>query len=265
MLFFNNLLLGLLVNTISIPFDNGANIKGSQKAPDKIIEKLDFLNIDNKYFIDVNQHLVTLFGDGFLTAWDTLNSNKFPLTIGGDHTVAISSVQASNEFTKMNSDILGVLWCDAHADFNTMQSSISKNLHGMPVAVLCGHTLPILANGPPLDPMQFAYFGVRDIDSLEFYRFQEHNMKIVDSDLELDEWLKMFDKIHVSFDIDCLDPSVIKSVNTPVNGGKSVEQIKNIFEKVKKSGKLISMDLVEFNPDKGGDIDIVLDIVKTLF
>ena len=265
MLWVNNLVLALLVNTIKIPFDNGANIKGSEKAPDEIIKKLDFLNIDNEYDINVKQHMVSVFSDAFLKSWHTLNSDKFALTIGGDHTISVSSVSAANEFAKSNSEILGVLWCDAHADFNTIHTSESKNLHGMPVAVLCGHTLPILANGPPLDTSQFGYFGLRDIDSLEFYRFQEYNMRIIDTDREIDDWINMFDKIHVSFDIDCLDPSVTKSVNTPVNNGKNIEEMKNLFTKVKKSGKLMSMDIVEYNPDKGKDIDVVVDIVKTLF
>ena len=112
----NPFMIGLLVNTIKIPFDNGANIKGSSKAPEKIFEKLHFLNIENDYTINANQHMISVFGDGFLKSWNSLNSNKFPIIIGGDHTVAISSIYASNEFTRMNSQKLGVLWCDAHAD-----------------------------------------------------------------------------------------------------------------------------------------------------
>ena len=261
----NQIALGLLVNTIKIPFDNGANIKGSSKAPEIIVEKLDFLNIENDYTVNANQHLITVFGDGFLNTWKTLNSNKFPIIIGGDHTVAVSSIYASNEYTRMNGERLGVLWCDAHADFNTMETSESKNIHGMPVSILCGDTLPILANGPPLDYDQFAFYGVRDMDSLEFYRFQDKNMKIIETDNEFYKWISLFDKVHVSFDIDCLDPSIISSVNTPVKNGKTVDDLKNIFTKVKNSGKLMSMDIVEYNPDIGDKVDIIIDIVKSLF
>ena len=158
MYFINPIVTGLLVNTIKIPFDNGANIKGSSNAPEKIFEKLDFLNIENDYTINANQHIISVFQDGFLKIWNTLNTNKFPVIIGGDHTVALSSVYASNEFTKMNRETLGVLWCDAHADFNTIETSESKNIHGMPVSILCGDTLPILANGPPLDYYQFGFY-----------------------------------------------------------------------------------------------------------
>ena len=263
--FINTIVLGLVVNTIKIPFDNGANIKGSSKAPEKIFEKLHFLNIENDYTINANKHMISVFGDGFLKCWNTLNSNKFPITIGGDHTVAISSIYASNEFTRMNRQTLGVLWCDAHADFNTMETSESKNIHGMPVAILCGDTLPILSNGQSLDYYQFGFYGLRDLDSLEFYRFQENNMKIIDSDTEFDAWVNLFDKIHISFDINCLDPTVFSSVNTPVKNGKSVSDLKNIFKKVKNTGKLMSMDIVEYNPEIDDNIDVIIDILKTLF
>ena len=76
-----------------------------------------------------------------------------------------------------NRQNLGVLWCDAHADFNTIQTSLSKNLHGVPVAVLCGHTLSTLSFGTYLDTSQFAYFGVRDVDDLEQDRMNEFEMK----------------------------------------------------------------------------------------
>ena len=81
--------------------------------------------------------------------------------------------------------------------------------------------LPSLKMSDLLLPNQFAYFGVRDIDSLEFIRMQEYNMNIIDSEKEINNWLNEFDYIHVSFDIDCLDPSITDCVNTPVNNGKS--------------------------------------------
>lgn len=255
----------LLINTISIPYDNGANILGSKNAPKALIPYLNFLNIDKKLDINCNNHLTNVLGDGFLGVWSTLNENKFPLVIGGDHTVAIPSVYAVNEYCNMNSYKLGVLWCDAHADFNTMETSPSKNLHGMPVAILSGHTLPALSFGNPLSTSQFGYYGVRDIDSLEFMRFQEYNMKILDNDYDIDDWLTRFDKIHVSFDIDCLDPTVTSCVNTPVKNGKSIEEMQKLFNKVKESNKLISLDIVEYNSDKGENHTIIMDIVKELF
>lgn len=263
------LTLSLLVNTISIPYDHGANILGSRKTPDLLIPYLDFLELnDNKIINTDNQPITTILWNGYNSVTKTLENNKFPLTIGGDHTVAIASVNSVNDFCLKQNKSLGVLWCDAHADFNTIETSPSKNLHGMPVAVLCGHTLFSLACGTPLDTSQFGYYGVRDIDSLELFRIQEHNMSFLETNLNIDIWLKKFDCIYVSFDIDCLDPSETQCVNTPVNNGKSIQEMKYLFEKIKMTNKLIGLDIVEYNFDKGSDYSIIveiLDIVKRLF
>lgn len=264
MLFLYTNIIGLIVNTISIPYDHGANIIGSRNAPNVLKSYLDFLQIDKDYIIDTNQHLTTLFGDGFLKVHKTINDNKFPLTLGGDHTVAISSIPAVNQYCNVNNERLGIVWCDAHADFNTMETSPSKNLHGMPVAIMCGHTLPSLSYGQPLDVSQFGYYGVRDIDSLEFERFQKYDMTILD-DKNVDDWFNIFDKIHVSFDIDCLDPSITDCVNTPVPNGKTDTEMKKLFKKIKDTNKLISLDIVEYNSEKGKLHNTVIDIIKELF
>ena len=258
---------GLLIDIINLPFDNGANMLGSSKAfntlkPDLITN----LKIDKVYDIDCeNEFLANIFGKGFLAHQNILDCKKFPLLIGGDHTTAISSIYSSNNYCLYNQKKLGVLWFDAHADFNTMQTSPSGNIHGTPVSILCGHTLPLLNFGTELLPNQFAYYGLRDLDSLEFYRFQEYNMLSLNSKKEMEEWMKKFDTIHLSFDIDCLDPSVIDSVNTPVPNGLTLENTLELMELVKKSNKLISMDLVEYNPTKGNNNDVIIQILNKLF
>ena len=261
--------LSLLVNTISIPYDHGANILGSRKTPELLIPYLDFLEIDENKIIDTaNQPITNILWNGYDSVTETLENDKFPLIIGGDHTIAIASVNAVNDFCLKQNKSLGVLWCDAHADFNTIGTSPSKNLHGMPVAVLCGHTLPSLECRQPLDTTQFGYYGVRDIDSLELNRIQEYNMCFLETNLDIDIWLEKFDCIHISFDIDCLDPSETQCVNTPVDNGKSIDEMKNLFQKIKMTDKLVSLDIVEYNFDKGNDHSIIveiLDIVKQLF
>lgn len=194
-----------------------------------------------------------------------MKDGRFPLTIGGDHTVAISSIFAVNEFCNLCNKSLGILWCDAHADFNTIITSPSKNIHGMPIAVLCGHTLPELQVSDQLFPSQFAYYGVRDIDGLEFMRLQEYNMCILENEKEIDEWLNSFDYIHVSFDIDCLDPSVTDCVNTPVDNGKTSDEMTSLFKKVKNSKKLCSVDLVEYNSGNNDNHTVIIDVLKSLF
>lgn len=270
MIFINNFFVyGLLVNVIDLPYDNGANIKGSSNAYNTLkndLYKNEKIHINKVYNLDANEkHPRIEFGNAFFKSWDSLNSGVLPFLIGGDHTCAISNIFASNEYSLLYKEKLGVLWIDAHADFNTMESSPSKNIHGMPVSILCGHTLPILSFGKALDPSQFLYYGLRDIDSLEFYRFQDYNMKTLDVDLDLYEWASYYDKIHISFDLDALDPNIFKGVNTPVQNGLSKENLKTVFKYIKKTGKLQSLDLVEYNPQNSENNKLILELLENLF
>lgn len=263
------LISALNINTISIPYDNGANIKGSRFAPKIIVDNLDNLDnlqICNNYEIQTNKIIKNYYEDTFILVAQSIDKNFFPIILGGDHSVVVPGISAINEYyKKIQNKSLGVLWVDAHADFNTIDTSPSKNFHGMPVSILCHHTLPNLNVGDTLDPSQFGFYGVRDIDSLEFNRFQNYNMQILDSDIEINEWLKNFDKIHVSFDIDCIDPYEFNGVNTPVKNGKKIKEIKSLFNKIKKSKKLCSLDIVEYNPEKNNNVNIITDIVKEIF
>ena len=102
---------GLLINTINIPFDRGANDVGSSRAPKTIGKDLDFLNIVYNYTVDTEQaHVSNILGDGYIYVWNTLNRDILPLVIGGDHTVAVSSISASNDYCSMNKQNMGVLW-----------------------------------------------------------------------------------------------------------------------------------------------------------
>lgn len=252
---------------VKLPFDNGANKQGARFAPDVISSRLENAEgVHSVNFTNLNTRteLREAFGVGFMTIWKLLNANKFPLVLGGDHTVAISSVSAAHEYCRCHNQRLGILWCDAHADFNTMETSETKNIHGVPVGILCGHTLPLLLFGHPLEPRQFAYYGVRDIDTLEFMRFQEYDMTIVDFPNDLSEWMKQFDKIHISFDLDCLDPSVTGAVNTPVKNGVMLSQLKEMFQEVKKSKKLLSMDVVEYNPTVEDNTEVIINVINSV-
>lgn len=264
---------GLLINIIDFPYDNGANVKGSNIAYDVLKNDLSTngkLKINKIYNLIANEeHPRMEFGDAFLKCKNTLETGNFPLLIGGDHTTAISNIFASNEYSLYNKENLGILWLDAHPDFNTMISSVSKNLHGMPVSILCGHTMQMFSFGRYLYPTQFLYYGIRDIDSLEFYRLQEYNMNILDNEKQLQEWCNKFDKIHISFDLDVLDPSIISNVNTPSPNGLTCEDIKKIFYYIKNTNKLQSLDLVEYNPQNGigigNDNNIIIELLECLF
>lgn len=256
---------GALIDIINIPFDNGANKLGSKHAYNTIKDELNFLPINTRKIIKTDTHLTTMFGDGFSKVSESFDKGHFPLCIGGDHSVAISSIFAANTFCSSNKELLGVLWFDAHADFNTMKTSPSFNLHGMPVSILCGHDLYSLSYGYFLDPCQFAYYGLRDIDSSELDRFQNYKMRTIDNKEELKDWIDNFDAIHLSFDMDCLDPSEFKSVNTAVKNGPSIENIYKMIDVVKDSKKLISMDLVEYNPTIEINNNVIINLLKKVF
>ncbi len=255
----------LVIDIINIPYDNGANKIGSRNAFKVLENDLKILPINNKHIVNTNNILQNILSDGFVNVFKSLDINNFPLCIGGDHTVSISSIYASNEYCLYNNNKLGVLWFDAHADFNTMQSSPSYNLHGMPVSVLCGHDLKILSFGNFLKPCQFAYYGLRDVDSLELERMQEYNMLILENENELDEWIKNYDCIHLSFDMDCLDPSDFSGVNTQVKNGPSIKNINKMLDRIRESNKLISMDIVEYNPIIKKNNTIIINILKNIF
>ena len=273
-MFYYVLCYSMLINVVNMPFDKGANKIGSSKAYDELKDDLNNFKISKTYNIKncVNNHYRNILGDGFLKCWNILNSNNFPLLIGGDHSCAISSIFASNEFCIMNKERLGVLWFSAHTDFNTIQTSPSGNIHGVPVSILCGHTLPLLSFGQYLDPSQFLYYGIRDIDSLEFLRFQEYNMNSIDYNslidfqlYELKNWMLKYDKIHLSFDMDCFDSKDFVYVNTPVSNGPTKKNIMTLINYIKESNKLISMDLLEYNPTINKNNTLIIELLKTVF
>ena len=257
--------IGLLVNTINFPFDRGANIPGSYRAPELINRDLDFLNIVDNYTITSHRnHLRTVLGDGYFHVWNTLDRGIFPLIIGGDHTISASTISTCNDYTIMKKQRMGVLWCSAFADFNTIETSQTGFLHGVTVSILCRHTLPMLSFGEELQPHQFGFYGLRDLDSCEFKRFTDYNMCILESINNLEGWLESFDKIYLSLSLDVLNPDEFSYVNTPIPNGLSSVELKEVLHSIRKSEKLIAMDIVEFNPNKGENTTIISDLIKTV-
>ena len=123
----------------------------------------------------------------------------------------------------------------------------------------------MLSLGNDLYTQQIGYFGLRDLDTEELERIQEYNMNIIESEKEIDEWISKFDKIYISFNVDCIDPKLMPGVNTPINNGLTIDYINKMFNKIKKSDKLIAMDLVEFNPSENSNTTAISEIVKNLF
>lgn len=266
-----SLVLSVMTFTlIQVPFDRFCNKLGSRHAPHLIRENIlsnANTHIESHVFVSCEDFPTNIFAKVFDICKNSQANDSITVVLGGDHSCAIPSVFSSQSTCESKNMTLGVMWVDAHADFNTMQSSVTKNIHGMPVAVLCHHTMKSLTMGVKLDPSQFRYVGVRDVDPVEADRMEKYNMKIATLD-EIPQWLETVDKVHVSWDIDSVDPSEISSVNTPVKEGLSCDMIKRLFSAIQKSNKLIALDVVEYNPtydSEFSDLDTIVDILSCIF
>ena len=181
------------------------------------------------------------------------------LTLGGDHSIAIGSVSA----TLKAYPNAAVVWVDAHADINTMDTSPSGNLHGMPLAYLLGlesHLVDFGWMNPSLKGNSLVYFGLRDIDRPEWDHIKDLDISyqtksdmdqkgVVESVTEALSHIDPKRPIHLSFDIDSLDPSIAPSTGTSVENGLTMDQTLTLIRTLKSEGReIVNMDLVEVNP-----------------
>ncbi len=178
------------------------------------------------------------------------------ITLGGDHSIALGTVSAA--LTQPGK--VGVLWIDAHGDFNTPETTPSGNVHGMVVAALMGRCPPVLTLGDVrLRADQIVYIGIRDLDAEEKVALAGSGIKVLTM-RDIDEngmaavvraalnALGSVDAIHVSFDLDSLDPQFAPGVGTPVPGGLTNREAHLILEMLADDGRVRSLDLVEVNP-----------------
>ncbi len=220
----------------------------SVKALDTINEKRNLLPID-----EFNTNLYEL-------VCKVIESGKFPLTVGGDHIIAIASSLASIKKHKN----LGIIWFDSHADFNTYQTSVTGNLHGLPLAVATHYEKDILSpfhDGPFYNPKNTVIVGGRDIDPWEWENILNSGVTVF-STKDIEEQgtdvicKKAFEiasngtnGVHISFDLDLIDPQVAPGVSVPAANGINLEQTYSLVDEiVKYKGSIKSADLVEFNP-----------------
>lgn len=201
-----------------------------------------------------------------------------PLVLGGDHSISIGSVSGVVRHGRV-----GVLWIDAHGDLNTPDSSPSGNIHGMSLAALLGHgpaTLVELGGpGPKVRPEDVAMIGVRDLDEGEKDRVRTsgiavYTMREVDERgigtvvREALERVSGADRLHVSLDLDSLDPSEAPGVGTPVHGGLTYREALLICELIADCGRLGSLDVVEVNPildERNETAQTAVALVESLF
>jgi arginase len=189
---------------------------------------------------------------------NALRANEFPLILGGDHSIALGSISGVANVHRE----VGIIWVDAHADFNTEETTPSGNIHGMVLAALAGLGNPLLTHvggwAPKLDPNNIVVIGARDLDPGEQKLLLTHHVHVFTmSDIDrfgISEVLRraiaiagQHHAIHLSLDMDSLDPREAPGVGTPVRGGLSYREAHLAMEMISDSQHLVSMDVVEVN------------------
>ncbi len=212
-----------------------------------------------------------------------LRADQLPVMLGGDHCLAMGSIGAVSRYCKEQGKKLRVLWLDAHADFNTSTITPSGNVHGMPVACLCGYgpneLTELDGQGQMLLPSEIRQIGIRSVDEGERklvhdvgidifdMRFiDEHGMRKT-MEYALDG-LDADTHLHVSFDVDFLDPSIAPGVGTTVAGGPNYREAQLCMEMIADTGLMASLDVVELNPafdEHNRTAELAVDLIESLF
>jgi arginase len=192
-----------------------------------------------------------------------IDAAELPVVLGGDHSMSIGTLGGIASRLKPGAR-LGVIWIDAHPDINTPDSSPSGNIHGMPLAVALGHGSPELTGiggtNPKVDPQNLVYIGLRSVDGGERGLIGELGIKAFTM-VEIDRLritgvvektfeylLDRCDHLHVSFDVDSLDPTFAPGVGTPVMGGLTYREAHYVMDAIARTGRLASLEIAEVNP-----------------
>jgi arginase len=212
-----------------------------------------------------------------------LHGARLPILLGGDHSLGIGSISAVARHCREQGKKLRVLWLDAHADFNTSNLSPSGNVHGMPVAVLCGfgprELTGIGAHTPAIDPSWVRQIGIRSVDDGERRFVHEQGLDVFDMRFvdemgmraTMEQALAGIDRdthLHVSFDVDFLDPGIAPGVGTRVPGGPTYREAQLCMEMIADTRRLASLDVVELNPafdEHNKTAVLAVDLIESLF
>ena len=292
------------VSIIGAPTDVGAGVRGSSMGPEAIrvarlqamlesqgVEVEDRGNLQGPGNpglppVDGYRHLAQV------TAWnrsvyeachEVFAAKRLPILVGGDHSLAIGSIAAAAQHARESGRKFRVLWFDAHADANTHLLTPSGNIHGMPVAILLGHgpaeLVGISGTAPALRPEEIRQVGIRSVDLGEkkFVHelgFEVFDMRYVDETgmrQTMNNALAGIDRnthLHVSFDVDFLDPDFAPGVGTTVPGGPSYREAQLCMEMIADTGLLASLDVMELNPaldNHNRTAEVAVDLVGSLF
>jgi len=293
-----------VVSLIGAPTDVGASTRGASMGPEALrvaeigpmlekhgLEVIDRGNLSgppNPWLpaVDGYRHLEEV------VAWNQLvhdavaaelGAGRLPILLGGDHCLAIGSISAVARHCRERGRRLRVLWLDAHADFNTNALTPSGNVHGMPVACLCGHgprELVELSGAPrAVEPRWIRQIGIRSVDAGEKRFVHEAGLEVFDMRF-IDELgmrhamelaLATMDPgthLHVSFDVDFLDPEIAPGVGTTVSGGPTYREAQLCMEMIADSAQLGSLDVMELNPAfdvQNKTARLTVDLIESLF
>ena len=292
------------VSLIGVPTDIGAGHKGARMGPDALriaglgealaargVDVADRGNIAgpaNPWLppVDGYRHLdeVVAWNKALMEAVDVeLSQGRLPIVLGGDHCLGLGSITAVARHCRRTGKKLRVLWLDAHADFNTSDVTPSGNVHGMPVACLCGLGPTALTtlggSAPAMRPDEIRQIGIRSVDAGEKRLVKDHGLDIYDMRYidevgmkrAMEEALEGVDEdthLHVSFDVDFLDPSIAPGVGTTVPGGPNYREAQLVMEMIADTGRMCSLDIVELNPaldNHNATAELAVDLVESLF
>ena len=292
------------VSLIGVPTDIGAGDRGARMGPDALriaglaealavrgVEVVDRCNLAGP----VNPWQAPDHGYRHLdevVAWNRelmhataaeLKLGRMPIMLGGDHCLGVGSITAVANHCRETGKRLRVLWLDAHSDFNTNEVTPSGNLHGMPVACLCGIGPQALTHlggdAPAMSATDIRQIGIRSVDPEEKRLIKQHGIDVYDMRYidengmkrTMDAALEGVDEnthLHVSFDVDFLDPSIAPGVGTTVPGGPNYREAQLVMEMIADTGRMGSLDIVELNPiidTRNLTAELVVELVESLF
>jgi arginase len=294
----------LQLSLIGAPTDIGAGHRGASMGPEALrvahiaevlrghgAEVLDRGNLAgpaNPWLppVDGYRHLDEVVEWNLLVhdaVFAELQLGRLPVLLGGDHCLGIGSISAVARHCREAGRKLRVLWLDAHADFNTSALTPSGNLHGMPVACLCGNgPQPLVEIGgqvPAISPKWLRQIGIRSVDAGEKRLVHEAGMEVFDMRY-IDEMgmrhtmelalatLDVNTHLHVSFDVDFLDADIAPGVGTTVPGGPTYREAQLCMEMIADTGRLASLDVMELNPAldvRNKTAELAVDLIESLF
>jgi arginase len=256
----------------------GYHVNDTGNIKIEIMERQKIKNAQLKYLVEIIRTSKNLADK----VYSVLENGNFPLCIGGDHSMALGTITGISAFCKKNKLVPGVIWIDAHSDMNTDETTPSGNIHGMPLASLLGFGNKELVNfygfAPKLKPENCALIGIRSIDEAEKAIVKKLNLSVYTmQDIDklgihriINKVLKQFrqnvDHIHVSFDVDSVDPAIAPGVGTPIPGGLSFRESHLLMESIAECGCMSSLEVAEVNPildDKNRSAVFTVDLIAS--